>query len=74
MELVDFITIVSIFCDNAIEASRAKNPAIRMAYLHTGEKQLFVIENAIPQNQLLFRISLTLRLVQGRKSGWDSTM
>ena len=53
MELVDFITIVSIFCDNAIEASReAENPAIRMAYLHTGEKQLFVIENAIPQESV----------------------
>lgn len=53
MDLVDFISIVSIFCDNAIEASReAETPTIRMAYLHTGEKQMFVIENAIPQESV----------------------
>lgn len=48
MELVDFITIVSILCDNAIEAAKEANiPDIQIAYLTIEEKQLFIIENSM---------------------------
>jgi len=51
MELVDFITIVSILCDNAIEAALEveKNSFINIAYLKVDKKHLFIIENASKQ-------------------------
>lgn len=41
MELVDFITIVSILCDNAIDAA----PTVTIAFLTVDNKQMFIIEN-----------------------------
>lgn len=51
MELVDFITIVSILCDNAFEAALEveKNSFINIAYLKVDKKHLFIIENASKQ-------------------------
>ncbi|AXJ13516.1 sensor histidine kinase [Streptococcus pluranimalium] len=47
MDLVDFITIVSILCDNAIEAaSETEKPEIQIAYLLFENYQSFVIENS----------------------------
>ncbi|WP_449461150.1 GHKL domain-containing protein [Streptococcus suis] len=46
MELVDFITIVSILCDNAIEAAiNAASPKLTIAFLLVNDKQMFIIEN-----------------------------
>lgn len=46
MDLVDFIVIVSILCDNAIEAAlAAEHPNLRLAFLTVGSKQLFIVEN-----------------------------
>lgn len=51
MDLVDFITTVSILCDNAIEAALEveKNSFINIAYLKVDKKHLFIIENASKQ-------------------------
>lgn len=45
MELVDFITIVSILCDNAIDAAIDAAPTITIAFLTVDNKQMFIIEN-----------------------------
>lgn len=46
MELVDFITIVSILCDNAIDAAiNTADPKITIAFLKVNNKQMFIIEN-----------------------------
>ncbi|MEG3244790.1 sensor histidine kinase [Streptococcus suis] len=45
MELVDFITIVSILCDNAIDAAIDAAPKVTIAFLTVDEKQMFIIEN-----------------------------
>ncbi|VHC80188.1 GHKL domain-containing protein [Streptococcus pyogenes] len=46
MELVDFITIVSILCDNAIDAAiNAASPKLTIAFLLVNDKQMFIIEN-----------------------------
>lgn len=42
MELVDFITIVAILCDNALDAA---NPNISLAFLMGENRQVFLIEN-----------------------------
>lgn len=46
MDLVDFITIVSILCDNAIEAAiNAASPKLTISFLLVNNKQVFIIEN-----------------------------
>lgn len=45
MELVDFITIVSILCDNAIDAAIDAAPKVTIAFLTVDDKQMFIIEN-----------------------------
>lgn len=46
MEIVDFITIVSILFDNAIEATIDSNtPRVTLAFLMVDNKQMFIIEN-----------------------------
>lgn len=53
IEVVDFITIVSILCDNAIEACQeVDKPSIQIAYLFLEGKQIFVIENTIKQESV----------------------
>ena len=50
MSLLDFLTIVSILCDNAIEASaEASQPHISIAFLKNGEQETFIIENSIKE-------------------------
>ncbi|WP_173226107.1 MULTISPECIES: sensor histidine kinase [unclassified Streptococcus] len=50
MSLLDFLTIVSILCDNAIEASaEASQPHVSIAFLKNGAQETFIIENAIKE-------------------------
>ena len=53
MQVVDFITAVSILCDNAIEAAKeADIPNIQIAYLSMRGKQVFTIENSTKQESV----------------------
>ncbi|WP_263276497.1 sensor histidine kinase [Streptococcus sp. CSL10205-OR2] len=49
MDLIDFITVVSILCDNAIEA---KPREMSIALLLSGNKQLFIVENTIKEERM----------------------
>ena len=50
MSLLDFLTIVSILCDNAIEASvKASQPHVSIAFLKSGAQETFIIENSIKE-------------------------
>ena len=49
MELVDFITIVSILCNNAIEAAA---PNMTIAYVSSGQKQIFAVENLVKEESM----------------------
>lgn len=49
MELVDFITIISILYDNALEASPSY---INLAYFEHDDKQTLIIENDLDQESL----------------------
>ena len=50
MGLLDFLTIVSILCDNAIEASaEASQPHVSIAFLKSGAQETFIIENSIKE-------------------------
>ncbi|MGT2771692.1 sensor histidine kinase [Streptococcus marimammalium] len=49
MDLIDFITVVSILCDNAIEA---KPREMSIAFLSSGNKQLFIVENTIKEETI----------------------
>ena len=50
MSLLDFLTIVSILCDNAIEASaEANQPHVSIAFLKNGEQETFIVENSIKE-------------------------
>ena len=45
MSLLDFLTIVSILCDNAIEASAETNqPHVSIAFFKNGAQETFIIE------------------------------
>ncbi|MTB64572.1 GHKL domain-containing protein [Streptococcus sp. zg-86] len=53
MELVDFITIVAILCDNAYEAALETETAIiRLSYFTLEQKQVFIIENSTQQESV----------------------
>ncbi|WP_159592800.1 sensor histidine kinase [Streptococcus halichoeri] len=53
MDLIDFITIVSIFFDNAIEATcLSKNPTISFAFFEDNNRQICIIENSTRDNQI----------------------
>ena len=53
MRLLDFLTIVSILCDNAIEASvEASQPNVSIAFLKNGEQETFIIENSIKEESI----------------------
>ncbi|VIU78655.1 histidine kinase [Streptococcus pneumoniae] len=48
MSLLDFLTIVSILCDNAIEASaEASQPHVSIAFFKNGDQETIIIENTI---------------------------
>lgn len=50
MRLLDFLTIVSILCDNAIEASvEVGQPHVSIAFLKNGTQETFIIENSIKE-------------------------
>ena len=50
MSLLDFLTIVSILCDNAIEASaEASQPHVSIAFFKNGAQETFIIENSIKE-------------------------
>ena len=53
MSLLDFLTIVSILCDNAIEASvEASQPYVSIAFLKNGAQETFIIENSIKEESI----------------------
>ena len=53
MRLLDFLTIVSILCDNAIEASaEASQPHVSIAFLKNGAQETFIIENSIKEERI----------------------
>ena len=53
MSLLDFLTIVSILCDNAIEASaEASQPHVSIAFLKNGAQETFIIENSIKKESI----------------------
>ena len=53
MSLLDFLTIVSILCDNAIEASvEACQPHVSIAFLKNGAQETFIIENSIKEESI----------------------
>ncbi|OOS17513.1 sensor histidine kinase [Streptococcus mitis] len=53
MSLLDFLTIVSILCDNAIEASaEASQPHVSIAFLKNEEQETFIIENSIKEESI----------------------
>ena len=53
MRLLDFLTIVSILCDNAIEASvEASQPHVSIAFLKNGVQEIFIIENSIREESI----------------------
>jgi len=50
IEVLDFITFLSILCDNAIEASvEASQPHVSIAFLKNGAQETFIIENSIKE-------------------------
>lgn len=50
MELLDFITIVSILADNAIEAAvETSHPVVSFAFLGQEGRQIFIVENTIKE-------------------------
>ena len=50
MSLLDLLTIVSILCDNAIEASaEASQPHVSIAFIKNGAQETFIIENSIKE-------------------------
>ncbi|RJP81490.1 sensor histidine kinase [Streptococcus pseudopneumoniae] len=53
MRLLDFLTIVSILCDNAIEASvEVGQPYVSIAFLKNGAQETFIIENSIKEERI----------------------
>lgn len=53
MELVDFITIVSILCDNAIDAAiNAASPKLTISFWLVNNKQVFIIENTTKEERV----------------------
>ena len=53
MSLLDFLTIVSILCDNAIEASaEASQPHVSIAFFKNGAQETFIIENSIKEEEI----------------------
>ena len=53
MRLLDFLTIVSILCDNAIEATaEASQPHVSIAFFKNGAQETFIIENSIKEERI----------------------
>lgn len=53
MSLLDFLTIVSILCDNAIEASaEASQPRVSIAFIKNGAQETFIVENSIKEEAI----------------------
>ena len=48
IELLDFITILSVLCDNAIEATiEAINPRMTVAFMNNDDSLVLIVENSI---------------------------
>lgn len=53
MELLDFITILSILCDNAIEAAlESLKPEIQLAFFKKNGSIVFIIQNSSKEKQI----------------------
>ena len=68
MEMVDFITVISIFLDNAMEASiQSDIPKMHIGYFNHGNKQLFIVQNSTREEF----ISITSLFERGVSSKGD---
>ena len=53
MELLDFITILSILCDNAIEAAlESLKPKVQLAFFKKNGSIVFIIQNSTKEKQI----------------------
>lgn len=53
IELIDLLKIVSIFLDNALEASvQAEEPSLSFAYFETNSSKVMIIENSTKEKKL----------------------
>lgn len=53
IELLDLVIIVSVLCDNAIEAAiHAAHPQMQISYLTSAGKQVFILENSIKEERI----------------------
>ena len=66
--MVDFITVISIFLDNAMEASiQSDIPKMHIGYFNHGNKQLFIVQNSTREEF----ISITSLFERGVSSKGD---
>ena len=67
--MLDFLTIVSILCDNAIEASaEASQPHVSIAFFKNGAQETFIIENSIKEESIdISEIFLLEQVLKGRR-------
>ncbi|MGT2667350.1 GHKL domain-containing protein [Streptococcus rifensis] len=53
IELLDLVTILSIFLDNAIEAAeQSEDPFLSVAYFQEGQKTLLILENSCQEERV----------------------
>ena len=53
IELLDFITILSVLCDNAIEATiEATSPRITVAFMNNDDSLVLIVENSIKSEKV----------------------
>lgn len=53
MDILDFITLLSILCDNAIEASEiSEKPKISIALIREENKEIVIVENSTIEEQI----------------------
>lgn len=53
MDLIEFIQIISIFWDNAIEAAElSQNPTLSLAYFRDMDRIIFVVENSTLEDKI----------------------
>lgn len=53
VDLLDFVTILSILLDNALEAAiESVNPTIKLAFLEDAQEQVVIVENSTEEEQI----------------------
>lgn len=69
IELLDFITVLSVLCDNAIEATiEAINPRMTVAFMNNDDSLVLIVENSIKTKRwMLVVFLLGGTLVKGKE-------